>query len=144
MINQIADAVTAAVNAYAATLDPVPFTAVRESVPRFDLKQLQTLRVSVVPTGIESEPFTRAMMQNDATISIGVMKKLDGETENDIDPLITLAENIAAYLDKRDLVSGEMKIHWISTEHKPTFSQQEINTKKVFTSVITMVYRVYA
>jgi hypothetical protein len=144
MITEITEAVVTALNTYASGIDPVPFVAIRKYVPQFELADLKTLRVVVVPISNESTPATRGKMENDVTVSIGVMKKLEGETESDIDPLVLLAENIATFLDKQDLVSGDMKIMWLSSEHKPIYSAQEIQNKKVFTSVIAVTYRVYA
>ena len=59
LIIQVADAVVADLNASPAAAS-VPFTAVRHYRPEFELAELKTPRVSVVPRGINITPASRS------------------------------------------------------------------------------------
>ena len=73
VIIDIADAVVTELNG--ATLS-LPLTAERHYRPIFDLKDMKTLHVTVVPKGVEVTPAGRSNNHYDYQIDVAVQKKL--------------------------------------------------------------------
>jgi len=120
----------------------LPFTPTREFSPSFDLEELATLRVAVVPRGLEDALAGRGLAQQDVRVDIGVMKKLDDVGPTDVDPLVSLVEEIVEYLRKRDFNADETTACWLRTEVPTLYSHEHLNENRQFTSVVTATYRV--
>src|SRR5690554_6300885 len=101
IVVDIADAVTAELNAAPpATFDP-PFTAERRVLPVFELADLAELRVTVVPKGVQITGSTRSASQYDISVDIGVQRKLapgSGDPDTEVATLGSLVDEIADYL----------------------------------------------
>ena len=151
----LADAVVAELNAAAPPAEPpevppdpplsyalsMPFTAVRYYQPSFDLKEMKTLRVSVVPKGVEVAQEARGKGTFNYKVDIGVQKKLEAETLAEIDPLMQLVEEIAELFRGKRLSSFPAAI-WVKTEHAPVFAPDHLQELRQFTSVMTLTFRV--
>jgi hypothetical protein len=137
-IIQIADAVVAQLSA--ATFSQ-PITAARHYVPSFELKEMNELRVTVVPKGMVVSPLDRSRLTHDAQIDLAVQKKFATGDAAEIDPLMALVEEIADHFRQRRLDSFPAA-HWIKTEHKPIYAQDHWEELRQFTSVVTLTFRV--
>ena len=138
-IVQIADQVATELNT--ATFSQ-PFTAARLFLPLFELKDLETLRVSVVPRSIGTSIHTRKQTQNDYGVDIGIQKRVDN-SDAAVDPLLFLVEEIAEFF-KFQRLAGATNAVWISTENDPVYAADHRETLRVFTSVLTLTFRVYS
>ena len=142
----VADALVTLLNAA-----PVPpatgftptFTAERAYRPQFDLEELQTLRVSVVPKAIEIQTLGRRANQHDISIDVAVQQKVDVADSAALDTLMALVQQIADFVRLRriDLAGGSSAV-WIKTDNTPIYSPEHLETKQVFTSVLTFTFRV--
>jgi len=138
LVIHVADAVVAALKS-----DPLKLDAVRAYRPEFDLAELKTLRVSVVPRGIEITSLGRNINQHDVSVDVGVQKKIDLTDNAALDNLMTLVEKIADQLRlKRLELPGGGSAIWIKTANDPIYSPDHLQTKQVFTSVLTFTYRI--
>ena len=137
-IIQIADALVAELNAASFSL---PFTAARAYVPRFDLEAMAELRVTVVPKGVEIGGGTRAKSVHDYRLDIGVQQKLDSDDLAGLDALMALVEEIADYLRFRRL-EGAPEAHRLGIENGPIYVTGHLHEMRLFTSVLTVSYRV--
>ncbi len=137
LITDVADAVVTALNA--ATLSQ-SVTSVRFYRPVFELAQLKTLRVSVVPKKIEISSFSRSANQYDVGIDIAVQKKLDTGDNAEIDPLMALVDEIGEFFRLKRLDS--VAAIWIKTENAPVYALEHLEQQRVFTSVLTFTFRV--
>jgi len=117
-----------------------PFTPQRRVLPQFELSELKDLKVTVVPRAVEITSATRAHSQHDVQIDIGVQKRLGKELESEIEPLVELVEQIAAYLGRRPL--GSIPAVWVRTANDPIYAAEHLAEDRVFTSVLTVTYRV--
>ena len=141
IVVDIAKALVTELNAQ--TFDP-SFTAKRAYRPVFELKDMATLQVTVVPRSREIQSGTRSVSQQDVQVDIAIQKRLGREAETDpteTDGLMDLADQIIAYLRSRKLagVSGAV---WVRTEHQPIYSVEHLERFRGFTSVLTVTYRV--
>jgi hypothetical protein len=138
LVTDIADAVVAALNAATFSL---PLTAERHYVPRFDLADMQTLHVSVVPKERTDQLAARGGAQQDVAVDIAVQQKLASDDLADIDPLLALAEEIGGHFRGKRLDSFPEAI-WVKTEHRPIYAPEHLEQLRQFTSVLTLTFRV--
>lgn len=143
LITDIADAVTAQLNAAAGQLIAGGFTAVRHYRPVFDLREMNTLRVSVVPRGVAITPLNRQANQHDVQIDVAVQRKVDDADLASLDELMGLVERIGELFRHRRL-DGLPKAVWVKTENKPVYSTEHLEQYRQFTSVLTITWRVAA
>jgi hypothetical protein len=134
----IADALVAELNAGSFSQ---PLAAARHYAPAFDLKEMTELHVSVVPKGIVIAGSDRSRNTHDVQIDLGVQKKFTTGDAAEIDPLMTLVEEIADFFRLRPLASFP-NAHWIKTENKPIYSQEHWDEQRQFTSILTFTFRV--
>jgi hypothetical protein len=134
-IVNIADVLTAALNAHAFGQ---AFTAVRRYRPVYELAEMADLHVTVVPKGVALERADRSREQVDVRIDVAVQKKV--ADDNEIDSLMALVEEIAAFA--RDLRLEECAAVWLRTENEPVYAPEHLAELWVFTSVLTLTFRV--
>lgn len=138
VITDIADAVVAQLNA--GTFGQ-PFTAERAFLPVFELSDLKSVRVTVVPKGVTIIPGGRSHNQHDYAIDVAVQKKLDAADNAEIDPLVTLVDEIADFFRLKRLESYPGAI-WLKTENEPVYSQEHLDQLRQFTGLLTFTFRV--
>ena len=136
-IIQIADAVVAQLNA--ATFSQ-PLTATRAYVPSFQLPEMKELRVTVVPRALSSEPLDRSRDEFRYEIDVAVQQKVE-PTPAAIDPLMTLAEEIGDRFRSQRLASFP-GARCIEVKNAPVFSPEHLDERRLFTTVLTLVFRV--
>ena len=137
VVTDVADAIVAELNA--ATLS-LPLTAARHYVPSFELQEMQDLHVTVVPKAVAITKSDRSHNTQDIQIDVAVQKKFATGDAAEIDPLLTLVEEIADFFRLRRLDSYPAA-HWIKTEHKPIYAQDHWDELRQFTSVLTLTFR---
>ena len=138
VVIDIADSVVAELNAASLSM---PLAAARHYVPSFELKDLSTLHVSVVPKTMAISKSDRTHNLHDIQIDVAVQKKFDAGDAAEIDPLMDFVEEIADFFRLRRLASYP-NAHWIRTEHMPIYSQEHWDEMRQFTSVVTFTFRV--
>jgi hypothetical protein len=135
-LTDIADAVVNILNASGLTPE---FTAERTLLPRYDLKALKTLKVSVVPKGRKITQGTRVHTIDEIQIDIGIQKKISDDSELDI--LLKLVEDICA-LFKAERLEGCPSAICIKKENEPIYDPGHLRQFRQFTSVITLTFKV--
>jgi len=138
-IIDIADAVTAELAAGTGDLSQ-SFTPQRSVLPDFELSDLQDLRVTVVPRAVEITGSSRTMSQHDVQIDVGVQKKLGTDLDTEVAELVGLVEEIAGFLQRRPL-SAAPQACWVRTANEPVYAPDHLAEKRLFTSVLTLTYR---
>jgi len=134
----IADAVVESLNAASLSQE---LTAKRHYQPVFDLPDMADLHVSVVPKGIEVLASSRNQNQHDYAIDIGIQQKV--ADDNEADGLMTLAEEIADHFRLSRLpIDGFGSVPVLKVETNPIFAPEHLAEKRVFTSIITLTFRV--
>ena len=83
-----------------------PFTAERHYLPAFELTDMKTLHVTVVPKGLETSPASRGLIQHDYQIDVAVQKKLAAADSDEIDALMVLVEEISDFFRQRFLAES--------------------------------------
>jgi hypothetical protein len=138
-IAAIADAVAAHINA--GTFSQ-PVSAVRMYQPAFTLEDLANLRVSVVPRTTAIAAASRDSSVFECVIDVGVQKKLPADgADAEIDALLDLVEEITDHLRLKRL-PGAPEAAWAGIGHEPVVSSESLEQHRVFTSVLSVTYRV--
>jgi beta-lactam-binding protein with PASTA domain len=138
----IADAVAAELNAAGAGTFSIPFTAIRRVLPEFELAELKTLAVTVVPKSVEISTQTRSNCFRDISVDIGIQKKLDKAPglDPDVATIGVLADQITNFLRKRTLSAANYVV-WVKTVNDVVYSPEHLAEQRVYTSVLTVLYR---
>jgi hypothetical protein len=140
VIVQVADAVVAELNG-STLASEAKFQAERHYRPVFELPQLKTVHVSVVPRGITIEPMDRSSNSHDVAIDVAVQQRVQAGDRETLDTLMNLVQAIADSLRRRRLTAMPTAV-WVKTENLPIYSPDHLETKGTFTSVLTVTYRV--
>jgi len=134
----LADAIVAHLNAGTYSL---PFTAQRSYQPIFDLAQApETPVVTVIPKALEVKGATRLDSYFDCAIDIGIQQKVDADDSGILDGLMRLVEEIAERL-RFQVLDAFPSARWLSIENDPVFAPDHLAKERVFTSVLTVKYR---
>jgi len=146
-IIKIADAVVSDLNGNTFTAQ---FSAKRLYLPRFELKDMIALHVSVVPKATVITIADRRRTQHEHTIDIAVQKRinadigvsasLDPETD-ELDGLMNLVESIADHLRFRQL-EDYPDAAWVGLANDPIYSVEHLEQMRQFTSLLSVTYRV--
>ncbi len=138
VITDIADAVVQELNAGSFSQS---FTAERNYLPVYELEDIKNLRVTVVPKGMAVQSTGRNSTQHDAAIDIAVQKKLDALDNSTLDPLLALVDEIADRFRFKRLDSYPNAI-WVNTQNQPVYAPEHLDQLRLFTSVLTLTFRV--
>jgi hypothetical protein len=138
VITDIAEAVKDELNA--GTFAP-PFVAQRLYHPVFDLADMTTLHVTVVPKAVALEVADRSRDQWHVQVDIAVQKKYETDAPLELDPLMNLVQAIADFFRHRRLALYPAAT-WVRTENVPVYAQEHMEELRQFTSILTLTFRV--
>jgi len=138
VITQIADAVVEELNGHTFSQ---PLTAQRLYRPQFDLSEMKTLHVTVVPKALAINSLSRGSDSHEYQIDVAVQKKFETETAEELDPLVGLVEEIADHFRTPRLASLPSAV-CVKVENKPVYAQEHFDEMRQFTSILTLTFRV--
>lgn len=138
VISDIADAVVTEINAgeFSQSVE-----ADRSYLPVFDLQEMDDLHVTVVPRSVTTLPGGRAHNQHDYAIDVAIQKKLDAVSNDDIDTLLGLVQELADQFRFKRLTDYADAV-WLKTENVPLYSPEHLEQLRQFTSVLTITFRI--
>lgn len=129
VVTDIADAVVDALNGYSFS---ETFTAVRSFRPRYDLTELATLRVTVVPKSRTQEQLTRTSNREDIEIDVGIQKQVSTD-DGAVEDLMELADEIVDFMDRNEVGGAK----WMGMTNDPIYDPTYLTEKNVFFTVLT-------
>jgi len=135
----VADAVVAELNGHTFAQG---FTAVRTYVPQYELSEMNTLHVTVVPKSRTKTAAGRVPRTSEHTIDVAVQKKLAGEGTVDADPLMGLVEEIDAFFDIGKRLASYPNAVCVAVTNQPIFAPDHLEQMRQFTSVLSITFRV--
>lgn len=138
VLNAVADAVVESLNQATFSLS---FAAARHYQPKFELKEMNELHVSVVPRGIVEKRISRSLTAFDCGIDIGVQQRV-GTEKAQLDALSNLVTEIRDHV--RDVKLPEYpRSPVIELMIDPVFAPEHLDELRQFTSVVRVTYRVW-
>jgi hypothetical protein len=79
-------------------------------------------------------------VQCDVSVDVAVQKKLQSESNDEVDRLMSLVEEIADFFRGRKL-SEYPRASWIAAANEPVYSPGHLEELRQFTSVLTVTFR---
>ncbi len=135
---QVADAVKAELEAGTFSQQ---FTAQRAYRPAFDLADLNTLRVTVVPKSVDVFNASRRADHFDCVIDIGIQKRVNPENTQSVDAMADFVAGVVDFLRHRAL-SQMPDAAWLRIRNEPVWVPEHLDEHRTFTSVVEVTYRV--
>lgn len=106
------------------------------------------LRVLVLPANQVMPVLTRNKSEYTVGVYVMVQKKLDDTEDYDlpeyVDPLVELMEEIELSIRNQTLTGDTYTAHWIGTTRDQLYNPQHISEGRMFTSVTTYNFKVFA
>ncbi len=134
----IADAVTAELSAHGFSQ---PLVAARHYLPTFELATMTDLHVTVVPRSISSKSLDRQRDSYDYEIDVAVQQKVDPTLVN-LDALVLLVEEIADHF-RHEPLAGLPAARCVGVQNTPVYAAEHLQELRVFTSVLTLTFRMW-
>jgi hypothetical protein len=134
-IIETADAVVAELNS--GTFSQ-PFVAERGYLPTFELPDLNTLKVTVVPKEDGGKLDTRSSSTHEYAVDIGIQMKPPDVDNASLDPLTYLTQEIADHFLFGKRPGGTTLI---SPQVRVLYLQDHLHKFRQFTSVVTLTFR---
>ncbi|OQA04260.1 MAG: hypothetical protein BWY69_00044 [Planctomycetes bacterium ADurb.Bin401] len=116
------------------------FTAIRTLFPFYELKDLATLHVTVVPKSINIESANRSSNEYDYQVDIAIQKAIKSPDDREVNSLMDLATDIAKSF--RGKVFHNLGTVCFKQTIDPLYSVEHIQPPSVFTSVVTLNFKV--
>lgn len=119
----------------------LPFEVQRGYRPVLELSGLTGVKVTVIPKSLVISAATRADGFCDCAIDIGVQCKVNADGLAELDALMRLVEELGDHLRAAPLPDMPAAA-WLSVENDPIFAPEHLDQHRIFTSVMTVTYRV--
>ena len=102
--------------------------------PEFELRELEEMRVVVVPTGTEYKTLSRAVHEELPKVQIGFLKR---GCEDELPELLQLVEGLGlGFLNRR--LAGAM---CVCVAYNPIYLPEHLRERGQFTSVIELTFK---
>jgi hypothetical protein len=141
VIRKVVEAVAGQLNAHTLSL---PFTAVASLRPAYDLADLKTLHVTVVPYKVIEKPLARRATQGDYLVDVAVQKKVNVDDADQTDPLLNLLEEIGDHFRFAALATVPPAI-CIGTEYivgaEAGYAPEHLEKFRQFTGIRRLTFR---
>ena len=117
-----------------------PVTVVRRVLPEYELAELKTLTVTVVPKSVAIANVTRQSTSFEVAIDIGIQKKIGKDTDSEVLGLSGIVSEIVMFLNRRSFPT--LKARFKSIANEPVYAPDMLGEKRLFLSVVTVTYTV--
>ena len=118
-----------------------PLTVSRRVLPEFELAELKALTVTVVPKSVGISNITRDSSSFEVAIDIGIQQKIGKDTDTDVTRLSGVVTEIVTFMNRRKL-SGFPAAVFVSIANEPVYAPEHLSEKRLFTSILTLTYKV--
>ena len=118
-----------------------PLVITRRVLPEFELADLKALTVTIVPSSIQIDNITRSSSSFNVTIDIGIQQKIGKDTDSEVSRLSGVVSEIVAFMNRRKLAGFSAAV-FVSIANEPVYAPEHLSEKRLFTSIITLTYKV--
>lgn len=110
--------------------------------PIYTLKELQELRVTVIPRSVEREIASRAAVSRRLFVDVAVQRAVSPGPQRDVevDELLAFTESLADYLNMR-VLQDQPQFRWLGSSHDPMLDIERLYEQHCFASLLTLTYR---
>ncbi len=103
--------------------------------PEFELRDLNEMRIAVVPSGTEYKTVSRSAHEELPKVQIGILKRCD---EDGLDAMLQFAEKLGLGFLNRKLAG----VTCVAVVYNPIYSPEHLRERGQFTSVIELTFKV--
>jgi len=137
LVTTIAKSVASELNKHDFSL---PFEAVFTVKPGFELSELETLRVIVVPKTLEIETVSRSSSKYLVSVDVGIMQRIGKMTpEEAVETLGDLVDEIIEFLKTKTLDEFPAA-QCVGVANDPLYVPDHLTQSRTFTSVVNVKY----
>lgn len=102
--------------------------------PEFELRELEAMRVAVVPTGTEYKTASRSSHEELLKVQIGFLKR---GCEDELPELLQMVEGLGLGFLNRKLAGATC----VGVAYNPIYSPEHLRERGQFTSVIELTFK---
>ncbi len=102
--------------------------------PEFELRELEAMRVAVVPTGTEYKTVSRSSHEELLKVQIGFLKR---GCEDELPELLQMVEGLGLGFLNRKLAGATC----VGVAYNPIYSPEHLRERGQFTSVIELTFK---
>lgn len=119
----------------------LPFIVEEGYIPHHAPEELEDLTVVVIPKRVDEQLTSRNSTMDDCFIDVAVQVKVASDTPAELDPYAALAHEIRLYFAAaaRRKQAGAT---WVKSSHPFIYAPEHLREKRIFTSVVTLQYKV--
>ena len=118
----------------------LPFEAVFSVKPGFELSNLETLRVIVVPKTLEIETVSRSSSKFVISVDVGIMRRLGDLTpEEAVETFGDLVDEIIDFLREKTLDDFQAA-RCVAVANDPIYIPDHLTQNRTFTSIVNVKY----
>lgn len=136
IVADLADALALAIGSQVFSRE---ITVARKCVPAEDLRDLDGIQVTIVPRGVAIANAARSRLSHEITVDIAIQRKLPGVLPVDVDPMMDLTQELVDYVTRLRLADLP-ELSWLRVANTPIWAADHLQSKRLFTSVITVTY----
>ncbi len=103
--------------------------------PEFDLRELDEMRIAVVPVGTQYKTLSRSAHEELPKVQIGVLKRCG---EDGLDEMLLFVEKLGLSFLNRKLGTATC----VAVAYNPIYSPEHLRERGQFTSVIELTFKV--
>lgn len=134
----IADAMVAEL---AANTFSEPLVVTRRVLPEYEIADLKSLTVTVVPKAVGINNVTRQSSSFEVAIDVGIQQKIGKDTDAEVVRLSGVITELVSFLNRRKLADVPAAV-FVSIANEPVYAPEHLSEKRLFTSILTLTYRV--
>ena len=140
-MSSLVDIAIAVVDTLNAGMLPAGTVAERAYRPMFELTDLKSLHVTVVPKASMAEIVGRIQSQREVQIDVAIQKRVRPEILADSDEIDLLCEEIADGFLGQILMQDENELATCTASaREPIYDPEHMDQKRVFTGVATLTF----
>jgi hypothetical protein len=137
LVTTIAKSVVAELNKHEFSM---PLTAVFSVKPGFELSELDTLRVIVVPKTLEIEAVSRSSSKYLVSVDVGIMRRIGNlSPEEAVETLGDLVDELIEFLKSKTL-DDFPAAQCVGVANDPIYIPDHLTQSRTFTSVLNVKY----
>ena len=118
-----------------------PLTVTRRVLPEYELSELKALTVTVVPKSVGIANITRESSSYEVAVDIGIQQKIGKDTDAEVARLSGIVSELVTFLNRQKLASFPAA-QFMKIANEPVYAPEHLSEKRLFTSIVTLTYRV--
>ena len=118
-----------------------PLTVSLRVLPEYELAELKALTVTVAPKSVEITNVTRQSSSYLVAVDVGIQKKIGKDTDAEVARLSGVVSEIVQFLNRRRLPALSNAV-FVSIANEPVYAPEHLSEKRLFTSILTVHYKV--